>query len=218
MSEINRSCFPAFKPTNKCVPWWSTELNILRKQVNATKRRFNRCKNSTIKDIHKAKLKSLTNKYKIELLKAKQESWRKFCTENSNASPWKICKACKRGFASRPIHSTLTLQDGSATLTAEDTAAALLDKFFPDDLLTLENEDHSNIRKQVQARTEPTTQPEPEFAFHEVEETIAHLNDRKCPGPDGIDGTIVKRIRKIIPPFWLTLFNKCLSLGCFPKT
>jgi hypothetical protein len=40
-----------------------------------------------------------------------------------------------------------------------------------------------------------------------VDEVIRNLDDKKCPGPDGIDGAIVKRL----------LFNKCFLLGCFPR-
>jgi hypothetical protein len=50
-----------------------------------------------------------------------------------------------------------------------------------------------------------------------VEEVIRKLQDRKCPGSDGIDRVIVKRMHMILPTFWTTLFNKCFLLGCFPK-
>jgi retron-type reverse transcriptase len=50
-----------------------------------------------------------------------------------------------------------------------------------------------------------------------MDEVIGKLHDKKCPGPDGIDGPIVKRIHSILPSFWVTLMNKCLRLGCFPK-
>ncbi|KAJ4429314.1 hypothetical protein ANN_26318 [Periplaneta americana] len=218
LEEINSSCFPPFLPTNKFVPWWSTELNVLRKQTNAAKRRFKRCKNQTLKEIYKEKLNAITRNYKTELLKAKQESWKKFCTESSKDSPWKIYKACKREFERKQAPSTLILQDGVSTLNSEDTATALLNKFFPDDVPALDNEAQNTVRTQVTARGAPVNQPEPEFAHHEVEDTITHLNNHKCPRPDGIEGTIVKRIHTILPTFWKMLFNKCLRLGCFPST
>jgi len=63
----------------------------------------------------------------------------------------------------------------------------------------------------------PDSQTEPNFSKHEVNEVIRNLDDKKRPGPDGIDGTIVKRLPKSLPTFWLSLFNKCFLLGCFPK-
>ena len=218
LEEINSSCFPPFLPTNKFVPWWSTELNLLRKQTNAAKRRFRRCKNQTLKEIYKEKFNALVRNYKNELLKAKQESWKQFCTVKSKDSPWKIYRTCKREFERKQAHSTLILQDGSSTLNAEDTATALLNKFFPDDLPALDSVEQNHVRTRVTVRGAPATQPEPNFAPHEVDETITRVNNNKCPGPDGIDGVIVKMIHTILPNFWITLFNKCLKLGCFPST
>ena len=217
LNEINSKCFPPFMPTNKYVPWWSPELKILRKQVNAAKRRIRRCKNPTLKVMYKTSFTLLKNNYKAQILKAKLEAWKIFCTESSRTSPWKIYKSCKSEHKNRDILTTLITEEGSATSTPKETAEALLDKFFPDDNPTHDNELHRNVRTQVMIRKAPTTQPEPEFANHEVEETIKSLKDKKLPGPDGIDGTIVKKINKIAPKFWNTLFNKCLSLGCFPK-
>ena len=50
-----------------------------------------------------------------------------------------------------------------------------------------------------------------------MDEVIRNLDDKKCPGPEGIDGIVVKRLQKSLPTFWLSLFNKCFLLGCFPK-
>ena len=50
-----------------------------------------------------------------------------------------------------------------------------------------------------------------------MDEVIGKLQDKKCPGLDGIDGPIVKKIHRILPSFWFTLTNKFLCLGCFPK-
>ena len=36
-------------------------------------------------------------------------------------------------------------------------------------------------------------QLDPNFMEHEVDEVTKNLDDSKCPGPDGIDGIIVKR-------------------------
>ncbi|GFV89906.1 hypothetical protein TNCV_4691351 [Trichonephila clavipes] len=37
------------------VPWWTTEIGCMRKHVNAARRRFQRCKNVTLKEIYKIK-------------------------------------------------------------------------------------------------------------------------------------------------------------------
>jgi hypothetical protein len=45
-----------------------------------------------------------------------------------------------------------------------------------------------------------------------VDEVIRNLDDKKCPGPDAIDGAIVKRLHKSSPTFWISS-----STGLLPK-
>ena len=214
---INRRCFPLFAPTTRYTPWWTPELQTIRKQVNAAKRRFNRCKNAILKELYKTRFKALRNHYKTELLKAKQDSWKKFCTESTKKSPWKIYKMAKAGFSRRPVHTTLTLKDGSVTTSDMQTASALLDNFFPDDRQELDTDQQRTVRTQTANNKPLTTELEPHFTKHEVDEVITALKLNKCPGPDGVDGRIVKEIHHILPDFWMKIYNKCLELGCFPQ-
>lgn len=217
LNEINRSCFPPFLPTNNFKPWWSPQLNALRKRVTAAKRRAKRSKNPILQDIYKTRFKALRSQYKHELIKAKNESWKHYCTHSIKQSPWKTYKNFKTGFTKRTPPTTLTLTNGSSTSSEPETANALLDKFFPDDWPHLDNEEQRIIRLLTSDYRAADTQPELEFVDHEVAEIVTQLNDKKCPGPDGIDGAIVKNIHKTLPTFWKTVFNKCLHLGCFPK-
>jgi hypothetical protein len=98
-----------------------------------------------------------------------------------------------------------------------ETASALLHKFLPDDD-TAQNNEHQRDIRDLTAKIGPhNSQTEPHFSKHEVDEFIKNLDGKKCPGTDGIDGIIVKQLHKYLPTFWSTLFNKCLSTGCFPK-
>jgi hypothetical protein len=197
------------------VPWWSPKLKVLRKQVNALKHRVKRCKISDLKEISNARFKALKNSYTAELIRAKQDSWRKFCTESTKHSPRKLYKTCRTGFARTPVPTSLTFLDGSATTSEVETASSLLHNFFPDDDTPQDSDHQRDIRAQTAKTGPPNSQPEPHFSEHKVEEIIRNLDSKKCPGPDGIDRVIVKRLRLLT--FWLMLFNKCLSLGCFPK-
>jgi hypothetical protein len=208
LGGISKMCFPPFSPKTKYVPWWSPKLNALRKHVNALKRRVKRCKNSTLREIYGTRFKDLKHRYKTEILTAKQDSWKKFCTDNVKSTPWKIYKMCKEGFSRHPIPSSLTLPDGSIPTTAKETANAMLHKFFPDDPIEQDSVQQRNSREQVLGSEPLDSQATPDFRNHEVEEVIRNLHDKKCPEPDGIDGVIVKRIHKILPTFWATIFNK----------
>jgi hypothetical protein len=126
-------------------------------------------------------------------------------------------KVCKAGFTRQPDPSSLTLQGGSTTTSEKETANALLHKFFPDDFTAQDSEKQMNIRVQTAELGPPDPQLDPNFTEHEVDEVVRNLDYNKCPGPDGIDGIIVKILHKCLPKFWISLFNKCFVLGCFPK-
>jgi len=130
LKEISKSCFPPFLPKAKYPPRWSLKLNALRKEANALKRRVKKCKNSDLKEITNRRFKALKNSYKAELLRAKLESWKKFCTECTKNTPWKMYRTCKAGFVRQPVLTSLTLSDGSVTTSVEETADALLHNFF----------------------------------------------------------------------------------------
>ncbi|GFW42357.1 hypothetical protein TNCV_239541 [Trichonephila clavipes] len=58
ISIILNSCkmsIPIKKRGMHRVPWWTTEIGCMRKHVNAARRRFQRCKNATLKEIYKIK-------------------------------------------------------------------------------------------------------------------------------------------------------------------
>ena len=61
LESISKRCFPPFLPKTKFVPWWSPKLKVLRKQVNALKRRFKRHKNPDFKETTNARFKALKN-------------------------------------------------------------------------------------------------------------------------------------------------------------
>jgi len=169
---ISKKCFPPFLPKTKYTPWWSPKLNALRKQVNALKRRVKRCKNADLKEIFNTRFKHHKNQYKSELLKAEQDFRKKFCTESTKITSWKMYKTCKAGFARQAVLSSLSLPDGSVTTSEKETANALLHKFFPDDLTAQDSKQQGNIRAQILELGPPDSQTEPIFTKHEVDEVI----------------------------------------------
>jgi hypothetical protein len=188
---------PAIPTEGQVVPWCTLKLITLRKRVNAIKRRVKRTKNQALRESYNKRYKDFKNQYKGEILEAKLGSWKAFCTEHANSSPWKLYERSKAGFARNPVPTTLTLPDGETTTSAN----ALLHKFFPDDSPSRDVTQHKNIRNQVAETKPPDTQAVPDFLPQEVDEVIGKLRDKKCPVPDGIDGPILKRIHRILPSF-----------------
>jgi hypothetical protein len=191
-------------------------LTTRRKQVNAIKRRVKRSKNQALKEIYLARFIALKPDCRVQLIQAKQKAWRDYCEESSRKTPWKIYKACKTSFAKTQIPSSLTLQDGTATTSVKETAEALLHKFFPDDTSVGNQCSKDTTREETKVVGPSDSLPEPDFTEQEVDEAVRSLNVNKCPGSDGIDENIVKKLHKYLPRFWLDLCNRCYALGCFP--
>jgi hypothetical protein len=118
-----------------------------------------------------------------------------------------IIQTCKPGFARTSVPTSLTLPDGSVTTSEVETASAVLQKLFPEDDTAQDSDHQRDIRAQTGKIGLPNFQPEPHFSKHEVDTVTRNLDGMKCPGPDGIDGVIVKLLHKCLPTFWLTLYN-----------
>jgi hypothetical protein len=99
----------------------------------------------------------------------------------------------------------------------ERDANTLLYKFLPDDHIAHDSAQQKNTRTKVAGSETPAAQTALNFMDYEVTEVIEKLQDKKYPRPDGIDGTVVKGLHRILPTLWSILFNTCFKLGCFPK-
>ncbi|XP_035214478.1 uncharacterized protein LOC118188207 [Stegodyphus dumicola] len=58
------------------VPWWSAEIFCMRKRLNASRRRFQRCKNSPLRELYKSKYFEYRKVYNLKLADAKSQSWK----------------------------------------------------------------------------------------------------------------------------------------------
>ena len=90
--NVTRKAIPPRKGGIHKVPWWSSEINCMRKQVNAARRRYQRQKNENIRNIYKSKYMALRQNYNTKLAEAKFNSWKTFLSEISYQNVWsKIC-------------------------------------------------------------------------------------------------------------------------------
>jgi hypothetical protein len=61
----------------KSVPWWSEELTILRKRVNALRRRYQRTRdNEDLREQRRAQYLDVKTKYAAKIKKEKITSWK----------------------------------------------------------------------------------------------------------------------------------------------
>jgi hypothetical protein len=122
-NQINLVCTIFYLVSLKT--FWTNLVRVCTHEESVIKRRVKRCKNSDLKEISNTRFKALKNLYRAELITAKQDSWKKFCTDSTKHSPWKLYKTRKTGFARTPVPTSLTLLDGSETTSEVETASAL---------------------------------------------------------------------------------------------
>ena len=74
---------------NKSVPWWKEELTIMRKRLNALRRRYQRTRN--IEELRQQrKTQYLEGKaiYAATIKKKQISSWKEYCNMTSSTNPW----------------------------------------------------------------------------------------------------------------------------------
>ncbi|GFR09880.1 reverse transcriptase domain-containing protein [Trichonephila clavata] len=91
-SIIYQACLhsmPTKKTSKHNVPWWSTEIGCARKRLNASRRRFQRCKNPIVRELYRNKYLDYRKDYNQMLTDAKTDSWKKFLLTIDAQNVWK---------------------------------------------------------------------------------------------------------------------------------
>ncbi|KAF8794812.1 Retrovirus-related Pol polyprotein type-1 like protein [Argiope bruennichi] len=220
ISIIQKYCkmsIPIKKKKMHSVPWWTTEIDCMRKHVNAARRRFQKCKNVTLKEIYKNKYNVLRNKYNLKLLDAKISSWKKFLDEINETNVWKkiYTFGIKQKFQKRVELSGIALPCGTVTNSFEETINAVLSHSFPEDNENDDDDCHKKIRHDALLNTNVAN--DPPFTIHEIDSVIRKLKLKKSPGPDSIPNEVIKKLHEMHPDLFLKLFNSCLRLKIFPR-
>jgi hypothetical protein len=104
----------AVKKTNKSVPWWTKELTLMRKRINAIRRRYQRTTNNDhLKESRKNQYHAEKTKYKAAIKREKIRSWKEFCNLTSSTNPWNaVYKLASNKTKRNQTLSTLLKPDG----------------------------------------------------------------------------------------------------------
>ncbi|XP_035233312.1 uncharacterized protein LOC118205132 [Stegodyphus dumicola] len=130
------------------VPWWSAEIFCMRKRLNASRRRFQRCKNPPLRELYKSKYLEYRKVYNLKLADAKSQSWKTFLSTIDVHSVWKkiYTYGVKRGFMKKIEITGICLFTGETTNSLEETITAVLQKSFPSDLEENDDDLHKEYR------------------------------------------------------------------------
>ena len=123
------------------IPWWNSDLTILKNK--AKKRRRKAIKSRASEDW--SKFKESDQAYNKEIKKAKNQSWKEFCSETVKLKD--LAKIPKTSNKSEEQLNCLEKPDGSLTTQADETLLVLADTLFPDteeDEISFEKEEDAS--------------------------------------------------------------------------
>lgn len=208
---LPRSCKPPPK-----APWWNDELENIKKKVIGNHHKLRKLKQRKLPlDEAIRECTSARQAYSEAISKASNEHFKEFCTTQSNEDVWTITNRIIKTRPPAQPPSTLKKEDGTYTKNSTDTAQALINKFYPDDLIQTDTPHHSYIRSLVY---NPILNPdEPPFTSCEVINVIKNMNPKKAPGPDHLTADICFQAILTIPEIFCSIMNRCLNLNYFPK-
>ncbi|XP_063894705.1 uncharacterized protein LOC126057099 [Helicoverpa armigera] len=220
LEVIQKSCqetIPKKKNSEKItLPWWSQELESLKKEVATRKRRVRCAAPIRRQSVVEEYLQHKTN-YEIKAMIAQTRSWTEFCTKQDREGMWEGIYRVIGRTATR--HEDATLIKSGIYLTPAESASHLAETFYPHDLGEEDTEEQKDIRRLAMRVNDRVYDEEhdPPFTPHELITAVSSFNPKKAPGADGLTADICRQAILQDPEAFLALANKCLSLGHFPK-
>ena len=181
-----RSSFRLLRTTKKVlphnsVPWWTERLTILRKKVNAHRRRYQRTRrNNALRDQQKEQYLATKAEYAATIRKERSTSWKEFCNTTSSINPWNEIYRIAAGRRKQAAQiTTLRKKDGMLTTNLHGTLVHMLRNFTPED-----NQNDTEYHKQLRALTQESidTADDKEFTVQEIKNAVASMGNKKRQG------------------------------------
>lgn len=194
------------------ISWWNNNLRELRNRTSALYKKFKKSQNLDIKLKYKILYKQSLAKYKLEIQNAKLNSWRNYCSNNTDnfGTLFKLLRE-KNIKSTNLIHTVL--ENSNLTDDYQNIKIQLLQSHF--DINTqLTINDPIEYSKNNLLTLPPACAPN----VTDKELTYAMKCQRlgKAPGADLIDGYILKNLIKNHKELMKLIINKCLKLNYFP--
>ena len=192
----------------RSVPWWTSELTILRKRALALRRRYQRTRNDdNLRQGRKLRYQEEKRHYQAKLQEEKLKSWKDFCSCKAESNPWSaVYKLASGKMQSKTTLSTLQTQNGIYTSDMVSTLEHMMDYFIPEDSENSDSAHHKHIRHKI---NEPLNTPDDEeFTKEEILAVIEKFDPGKAPGEDGLNSEILVKIFKRLPTFFTGIYNE----------
>ncbi|KAH7963915.1 hypothetical protein HPB52_023788 [Rhipicephalus sanguineus] len=196
--------------------WWTPDLALQRKCVNAKRRRFQRCADPTLRSFLKQDYSASLAQFRLRVKEAKRayEAECHSACSRANISSQSYREAFGKTRPPRLL-PPLEREDGTLTSTHLESAALLLRTQIAVDSTATDPLSHTVIRQLASAPYDSSAQDVP-FTENEVSDVIAHMPPSSSPGPDFITPLLMKGLFRVQTRFVMFVLNAALRLGYFP--
>ncbi|CAH2208472.1 jg24109, partial [Pararge aegeria aegeria] len=185
---VQNACLESIPPiTNKSkynLPWWSDDLDALKREMITKKRRIScaapRRRQHVVDEYLRTK-----SKYELEARKAQTESWKEFCGTQDRESVWDgIYRVIRR---TSKLYEDHPLENNGVVLSPKDSVQLLAKTFFPQDSEADDDQNHLQTRQLAERSTDdcPESAQDPPFTIDEMLQAAKSFNPKKAPGADG---------------------------------
>ena len=188
------------------ISWWTPKLELLKKSASRCARLERQSQDPLRKEILREMRIALTKMYRAEIKEAKLAAWRKFISpRRAWGKPYHVLKAISQ----KSRMPALKHPDGSRSTSIADNVRLLLESKFAAD---------PNYHPQPLPPHQGTFGPPPRVTSEEVAAILRTLDNRKAPGPDGVNHGTLKLLHRHHPHILPHLYTACLALGYFPRS
>ena len=211
---------PKHRFSAKSKPWWSENLNKLRKNLAHERRSWKRNYNSNSQHM---KYLQARNQYFQEIKTAKQTCWNDFLENADSETVFKAYKYCKQ----RKLEKTpIICYNNQKATSFNDKSKLFLNALLP---ANSENTDDSidsayfavnstNLTDFCSAEyiSDEDKWNWPELTKDELEHAIFSSSTKKAAGPDKTGFLIIHKAYHTIPDLFYQLYSKLIELGFHP--
>ena len=195
------------KPRNH---WFNKKIKRMITKRNTLMRELRKCSSMIAISGVKQRIRSLSNKIKMEIKSAKRDSWKKLLNQITSTSPATAWSLIKKAMGQSPPHSIPPLQSNDPTIRGK---ANTLNSFFSEmgrPALPISIIPEAYRLDQPEEQYPPITQTE-------VKNEIKRLNNNKSPGHDCISNPAIKHLPDVAIEMLTMIFNRSWNGNQIPE-
>ena len=184
-------------------PWWNEELESLRNQIRGH-------------GVDEETRRDLIKEYRIKIDKAKQTSWRQFCTkaESTKEVADLIKKAAGPKFGRRSI---LRTPEGEMKATPKETVELLMSTHFPGSVTGRARRQRTTLAQCDYDDATLNSDVVKYITFQKVKAALATFGPYKASGPDGFRPLLLQHLTDDAVSLLTRLYQYSLAIGHTPE-